>query len=105
MRNQNVGSIEIHISKNDSSRYNIVVLPLTRNLRLTPPWHAPSCVFSPYLTAKYNPSTATFACQIPNFRIARSTAGAGTTRTNEDGTKIISAIEKRSVMLGFMTRK
>lgn len=56
-------------------------------------------------TARYNPSIATPACQMPNLRTARSTAGAGSTSTNATGTTTSSEHVSASVILGLMTRK
>jgi hypothetical protein len=58
-----------------------------------------------YETAKYNPSIATLACQIPNFLIALKNAGAGKIRQKQTGNRTTREMEKMSVMLGLMTRK
>lgn len=58
-----------------------------------------------YETAKYNPSIATFACQMPNFLIARINAGAGNRSANDTGKSIMRDMESRRVMEGLITRK
>lgn len=58
-----------------------------------------------YLTAIYNPSTATLACQIPNFLTARRSGAAGNINANETGTKTSRKMVRRRVMLGLIIRK
>jgi hypothetical protein len=65
--------------------------------------HSPSA--PPHGTAKYNPSTATFACHIPNIRTILSIIGAGKTSTYDTGTATTRGIVKNRVMLGLMTKK
>lgn len=48
---------------------------------------------------------AMLACHIPMRFTARKMAGAGITSANDAGTTTISAMDKKSVMLGLITRK
>lgn len=79
-------------AKVKSKTYNDIlsIMPLNRNTQSL---------------GRQSPSIAILACHTPTRFTARSTAGAGTTNANDTGTTINSAIVKKRVMLGFMTRK
>jgi hypothetical protein len=58
-----------------------------------------------YLTARYSPSIATFACQAPNLLTARNAAGPGSTNISAGNTKTTKIKDNTRVILGLTTRK
>jgi hypothetical protein len=84
------------------SRQTLSAAPLRRHFMTCTVPYPPTPLYPP---PRYNPSIATFACQIPSRRTSLNIAGAGTMSANATGTSTISSNESSIVIPGLITRK